>query len=93
MRQDFNNKIIEYLIRYKPTRIGIFGSFARGENKPASDIDILVVFENDIPDLYKIEQSLKTYLKKHFKREIDICAKKWIKPVFKPLVLNEVIYA
>jgi predicted nucleotidyltransferase len=48
MRQDVNNKIIEYLIRYKPNRIGIFGSFARGEDKPASDIDILVDFSGKI---------------------------------------------
>lgn len=48
MQQDINNKIIEYLIRYKPNRIGIFGSFARGEDKPASDIDILVDFSGKI---------------------------------------------
>ena len=28
-----------------------------------------------------------------FNRPVDICAKKWIKPVFKPLVLKEAIYA
>jgi len=53
----------------------------------------LVVFEPETPDLYEVEQELKEYLKKCFKREVDICSKKWIKPVFKPLVLKEAIYA
>jgi predicted nucleotidyltransferase len=35
-------------IRDKPNRIGIFGSFARGEDEPASDIDILVDFSGKI---------------------------------------------
>ena len=73
--------------------IGLFGSFARNEQTDQSDIDILVVFEPGTPDLYEVEQELKEYLKKCFKREVDICSKKWIKPVFKPLVLKEAIYA
>ena len=73
--------------------IGLFGSFARNEQTDQSDIDILVVFEPGTPDLYEVEQELKEYLKKCFKREVDICSKKWIKSVFKPLVLKEAIYA
>ena len=73
--------------------IGLFGSFARNEQTDQSDIDILVVFEPETPDLYEVEQELKEYLKECFKREVDICSKKWIKPVFKPLVLKEAIYA
>lgn len=30
---------------FSVTRIGIFGSFARGEQKASSDVDILVEFE------------------------------------------------
>jgi len=40
-----------------------------------------------------VELELKEYLKKSFNREIDICTKKWIKPIFRPLVLKEAIYA
>jgi len=52
-----------------------------------------VQFEKDAPDLYSLELELKEYLKKQFNREIDICSKKWIKPIFKPLVLKDAIYA
>jgi len=36
--------------KYKIKEIGIFGSFARGEEKEGSDIDILVEFE-EVPGL------------------------------------------
>ena len=44
--------------------IGLFGSFARNEQTNKSDIDILVVFEPETPNLYDVEQNLKKYLKK-----------------------------
>lgn len=79
--------------RFHCEEIGLFGSFARNEQNETSDIDILVQFEKDTQDLYSIENDLKQYLKQQFGREIDVCSKKWIKPIFKPLVLNEAIYA
>lgn len=75
------------------SEIGLFGSFARNEQTDKSDIDLLVVFEPNTPDLYEVEESLKQYFKIHFNREVDICAKKWINPIFRPLVLKEAVYA
>jgi len=75
------------------TEIGLFGSFARNEQTKESDIDILVVFDPNTPNLYDVELKLKEYLKKRFNRKIDICSKKWIKPIFKTLVLKDAIYA
>jgi uncharacterized protein len=94
-------EIINFLRENKPflkehfhcTEIGLFGSFARNEQTEKSDIDILVVFEPDTPDLYDIEQNLKDFLKKKFNRDVDICAKKWINPIFRPLLLKETVYA
>jgi uncharacterized protein len=79
--------------KFYVTEIGLFGSFARNEQKEYSDIDILVVFDPDTPDLYEKEQQLRAYLESHFSRKVDICSKKWIKPIFKPMVLNDVLYA
>ena len=75
------------------SEIGLFGSFARNEQTDQSDIDILVVFESGTPNLYQVELELKEYLKTCFNKEIDICSKKWIKPIFKSMVLKEAIYA
>ena len=96
-----STEIIGFLRQNKPyisehfycSKIGLFGSFARNEQTEESDIDILVWFSDDAPDLYTIEIRLKEYLKKQFNRDIDICSEKWIKPVFRPLVTKEAIYA
>ncbi len=93
-------EIIQYLKKNKSflqkkfycDEIGLFGSFARNEQTENSDIDILVVFKNETPDLYSIQNELKEFLKLQFGREIDICSRKWIRPIFKPLVLKEAIY-
>ena len=37
-----NQQILNYLKPYQPKRVGIFGSWARGENRPDSDLDILI---------------------------------------------------
>jgi predicted nucleotidyltransferase len=47
-RIEINNIIINYLTAYQPASIGIFGSYARGENKIDSDIDILVDLKTQI---------------------------------------------
>jgi len=70
MRQDTKNQIIQYLKKYKPNRIGIFGSFARNEDNPDSDIDILVDFSGKITlfDLGGIKYDLSHLLN----RPVDI---------------------
>jgi predicted nucleotidyltransferase len=39
-----NQQILNYLKPYQLEWVGIFGSWARGENGPQSDLDILVKF-------------------------------------------------
>ena len=39
---DQNSKIFNYLKGYQPEWVGVFGSWARGENRPDSDLDILI---------------------------------------------------
>ena len=79
--------------KYHCNEIGLFGSFARNEQTDESDIDFLVEFDPGAPDLYNVEIELKSFLKKQFNRKIDICAKKWIKPIYKNLVMKDAIYA
>jgi predicted nucleotidyltransferase len=96
-----SNEIIQFLKKNKSdlqkqfycSEIGLFGSFARNEQTDQSDIDILVAFEPETPNLYDVELKLKEHLQSCFNRDVDICSKKWIKPIFKPLVLKDVIYA
>ena len=55
--------------RYGVTRIGIFGSVARGEAKPDSDVDIVVEMEK--PDLFYMVH-IKETLENEFQRPVDI---------------------
>lgn len=45
---DQNTKIISYLRSYQPEWVGVFGSWARGENRPDSDLDILIKFRKPV---------------------------------------------
>jgi len=49
---------------FYPERIGIFGSYAREENTPESDLDILVKFKNGITllQLINLENELSEKL-------------------------------
>jgi len=63
-KNEIHRTIIQYLDKYRPESIGIFGSFARNENTQKSDIDILVKFKDTISllDLIKIERELTNLL-------------------------------
>ena len=65
-RQAINSAIINYLSRYRPERIGVFGSFARHEENMDSDIDILVKFKETISllELVRIHRELSALLGK-----------------------------
>jgi predicted nucleotidyltransferase len=64
MDNSLKTKLIKYLIPYRPERIGVFGSFARGENNKESDLDILIKFKDKIGllKLVQIEQELSDEL-------------------------------
>ena len=78
--------------KYSLTKIGIFGSYARDEQTENSDIDIILDFETDLEDIYGTKYDLREYLKSVFKKEVDICTERAIKPVFKPFILRDAIY-
>jgi predicted nucleotidyltransferase len=48
MNPEVTNIIISILQEYNPVKIGIFGSYARNENRQSSDIDILVKFKSTL---------------------------------------------
>ena len=52
---DQNNKILTYLEGYQPEWVGVFGSWARGENRSDSDLDILIKLGKPVSLLTFIE--------------------------------------
>ena len=74
-------------------RIGIFGSYARGDQNKNSDIDLLVEFEENTRDLYDLKQQLKDFFRDKLNVAVDICREKYIKPRIKKSILEETVYA
>ena len=73
--------------------VALFGSFARGEEKPDSDIDLMVRF-SDTKSLFQIIE-IKNKLTEIFGREIDLVTENSLSPYLKDKILNEMeeIYA
>jgi len=75
------------LSKNKVKRAGIFGSYARGEEKKSSDIDILIEFDGSLLDLVRLERELGEKLGK----KIDLLTYKGIHPRLKKNILKEEI--
>lgn len=76
--------------QFSVRRIGIFGSFARGEEKASSDIDILVEFEKPT---FKNFMNLSFYLEDLLEREVDLVTVKGLHPRIRPYVEKDVIWS
>jgi len=94
------SNIIEYLSAnksrmlqdYHLTKIGLFGSIARGDADDASDIDLIIEFEPGTKDIYSLKIKLKEEIQKRFDRPVDVCRLKYIKPIFKNQIQSEIKY-
>ena len=75
---------------YRITEIGIFGSYARGDETETSDIDILVDYQT-APTLIMLVE-LRDYLSQLFGIKVDIVTKNGLKPRIRERVLAEVVY-
>ena len=70
--------------------LAVFGSVARGEAGPDSDVDILVEFEGRATfDRY---MGLKFFLEDLLGRRVDLVTRKALKPRMRPYVEREAIY-
>lgn len=77
--------------QYGVTKIGIFGSVARGEAKPDSDVDIVVEMEK--PDLFYMVH-IKETLENEFQRPVDIVHyRNKMNNFLKERIQSEAIYA
>ena len=73
------------------TRIGIFGSFVRGEQTSSSDIDIVVEMEKGKKNLHNFLQ-LKRLLEKETARKIDLGLEHSLKPAIRDKIKEQIIY-
>jgi hypothetical protein len=73
-------------------KIGLFGSFVRGEQHPDSDIDLLVEFEAG-KKTFDAFMELSFFLEEVFQRRIELVTVESLSPYIGPHILKEVEYA
>ena len=71
--------------------IAIFGSFARGEQGPDSDVDVLVEFSRPV-GLFDFIR-LKSFLEKILGRHVDLVTPDALKTKFRDRILKEAVRA
>jgi len=94
------NTILSVIRRHKPqlslfgvNRIGLFGSYVRNEQKPQSDIDILVDFEPE-KETFDNFMGLYSYLEALFANEkVEVVTVNGLSPYIGRHILKEVSYA
>lgn len=78
--------------RYQVTQLGIFGSYVRGEQTEASDLDVLVEFAPEARfGLLKFCE-LENDLSETLGLKVDLVMKTGLKPHIGDRILQEVIY-
>ncbi len=78
------------LERYGVKRLSLFGSAARGDNDPASDLDFVVDLS---PKTFANYMGLKEYLESLFGCRIDLLLPDAIKPALRESILSECVHA
>ena len=82
-----------FIKKYHISKIGLFGSYARGIYDESSDIDIIIEFDNDDVDVRRIKEDIRSIIQNHFNKNVDIATEKYLFPFFKERILNNTIYA
>jgi len=80
-------KVIPILMPYGIKRLGLFGSFVRGEATHESDIDILIEIEKDISLLRFV--GLKLEIESVLGKKIDLVEYAMIKPLLRERIMRE----
>ena len=83
-------KIIKVLRSHGIKRAGIFGSYARGEQKKNSDIDILIEFEDDNANLLDFVR-IKNELEEVLQKKVDLVEYGAVKQRIKERIFKEEI--
>lgn len=75
--------------RFGVTKIGLFGSYARGEAREDSDIDVAIELSRYSADGYF---GVLHLLEDSFKKRIDLGIESNFKPILRPYIMKEIIY-
>ncbi|MBF0475322.1 MAG: nucleotidyltransferase family protein [Deltaproteobacteria bacterium] len=88
--EEIKIKIIPILKRNDVVRAGLFGSVARDEDRPDSDLDLLIDFGESSKSLFDLVD-LQDELENELNRKVDIVSYRYIDPYIRDQVLREEI--
>jgi predicted nucleotidyltransferase len=71
----------------------LFGSLARGDNRPGSDTDIMIDLDPEAPIGVWGYVGLKEYIASLFDGPVDVVNRAGLKPYVRPAALTDAIYA
>jgi len=95
MKKEYLLKILKELSRevkekYRAKIKGIFGSYAKGEERENSDLDVLVEFASDADLIHFVGLSL--FLEEKLGIKVDVVPYDTVREEIKERVFGEVIY-
>jgi predicted nucleotidyltransferase len=82
-------RLAELCRRYSVRELSVFGSMARGDFRPDSDIDVLVEFMPDAKIGLIAYAGLMLDLSELMGRKVDLVSKRGLKPLIRSSVLDE----
>jgi predicted nucleotidyltransferase len=87
--KDKRDAILELAARYGASNVRVFGSVARGEARPDSDVDFLVDFKPDyrLWDHIGLQQDLEDLLG----RKVDVAIARNLREEFRPYILRDAV--
>ncbi len=88
--EEIKRKITPVLKQYGVARAAVFGSYARGENKPESDVDLLIELSEPL-GLFRFAR-LNYVLEDALQKKVDLVKNTAIKPAFKQSILKDAVY-
>lgn len=85
--RELQKRIVPVLKKNDVIKAGIFGSFARGEEKKTSDLDLLIKFKGkkNLFDFIGLGQDLEHIIH----RKVDLVTYKYIHPMLKERILKD----
>lgn len=75
--------------RYPVAQLGVFGSYARGEQKKGSDLDLLVDFDGPIGIFAYV--ALEDELGRRLGVPVDLVSRSALKPIIGAYILDELV--